>query len=710
LSEEGHLLIEAGTGVGKSLGYLVPAVRWALASGQPVVVSTNPKILQDQLLTSDYPRLVRLLERELPAPVVLKGRENYLCLEKLRLHALTTRSELRELLQELEGLGQVRAGALALIALALHMVNVPAGDFDFIRLPDTLSAENSRRLKQKLSAAFRGCLRERCPLLKHCYFYAQREAAEHSPVTIVNHALLFALAHSENEATPDLLASFVDQAPVWVLDEAHNLEEVLLDALGVSINSYDLIEFVNGVSRLLQDRRLATRLTLPVDEVPAEHQEVFFSLRNLQAQVPGAAEAVFACFRNLSEVVSGAYARLREESAGELLRLDLTEPQKEEAASVRDALLDGVAALHDHLLDLNDGLLLLAEQTGGKPDGFFYLDDNRYQMRLREVLSIFAGLKQGCAGFLAEAETWVRWLEALPAGRRKDLMWELAACPVVVGEHFVNLVRSRKSVLMVSGTLAIHRSFEYVKRCLGLHLLPQESLREVVLASPFDYSRRALVLIPHDVPEPDFRDRKAHQRYLEALSEVVAEAAGVFGGAALVLFNSYADLQAVVKLSGELEQAGFTLLVQERGISRIQLAGRFRETEKAVLFGTRSFWEGFDIPGEDLQCVIISRLPFPNLNDPITAGKMRYIDRNGGNSFTEFMLPSAIMKFTQGFGRLIRSTQDYGCVLLLDRRVLTKNYGAEFLRNLPGPWIVRSPRNRLNNLMSQFLARVRSQA
>ena len=148
-------------------------------------------------------------------------------------------------------------------------------------------------------------------------------------------------------------------------------------------------------------------------------------------------------------------------------------------------------------------------------------------------------------------------------------------------------------------------------------------------------------------------------------------------------------------------------MAQERGVSRFQLAGDFRKEEKAVLFGTRSFWEGFDIRGEDLQCVIISRFPFPNLHDPLTAGKVRYIDRNGGSSFQEYILPSAIMKFTQGFGRLIRSTEDYGCVLLLDRRALTKNYGSQFLRNLPGPAMKKLPKRKLSEQMLRFLAAIK---
>jgi ATP-dependent DNA helicase DinG len=263
---------------------------------------------------------------------------------------------------------------------------------------------------------------------------------------------------------------------------------------------------------------------------------------------------------------------------------------------------------------------------------------------------------------------------------------------------------------MVSGTLAVDGNFSYLRRGLGLTDFPPDRLREEMLASPFDYKRRALVLVPHDMPAPDFRDQQAHGRFLDALAETVTEAARVFGGATLVLFNSYADLNAVAgKLDG-LKSDGFAVLSQERGASRFQLAGEFKATRKSVLLGVRSFWEGFDIRGEALQCVVISRLPFPNLHDPLTAGKVRYIDEHDGDSFNLYMLPSAIMKFKQGFGRLIRSTEDFGCVLLLDQRALTKRYGASFLRELPGPAIKKLPRRRVAEVLAEFISTVRGGA
>jgi Rad3-related DNA helicase len=702
LAKEEHLLIEAGTGVGKSLGYLIPAVRHALKSGETVLVSTNTKILQDQLMLSDYPKLCELFEYKLPPPVVLKGRENYLCLEKLRLRALSSRSDLSDLF---EGLGAAREGrklTLAIMRLVLHIASETSGDFEHIQLPPGIGADVAQRMKKALSAAFRGCLRDQCPMHKQCYFYGQREAAEKSPLTVVNHALLFALANPAVDAG-DQMASFVDKAPVWILDEAHNLEEVLLDQMGAAIVSGDIIEFINSLHRLAQSRALGTRMAMPSADVPANQVENYTRLKSLLTSLPGNAEAIYEDFKRLAQIAERAYTELREEGSGDHPRWDLTEPDQENIVELKEELTEAIGLLSGRLVNLSDGMSLLAEQTGGETESFFYLDDTRYQIQLRESVNTFVSLKEACKALLGEGETWVKWMEVQRGAKRGEHYWLIAACPIVVEERFTQLIDRHKSTLMVSGTLAVNGNFGYVKRCLGLFSMTGERLTERILSSPFNFKQNALVLIPSDMPEPDFRSKSAHKVYLEALAGLVQDAAVVFGGATLVLFNSYTDLQKVAELTDGLKDTGFSLLVQERGISRHHLANEFKQQDKAVLFGVRSFWEGFDIKGDNLQCVIISKFPFPNLHDPLTAGKCRYIDRHGGSSFADYMLPYAIMKFTQGFGRLIRSTDDYGCVLMLDGRVLTKRYGMDFLRNLPNPKVIKLPREDIASEMESFL-------
>jgi|GEM_PF-1304542 len=707
LADEKHLLMEAGTGVGKSIGYLLPALRHAIARGEPVIVSTNTKVLQDQLLHSDFPRLEVLFGKRLPPPVVLKGRENYVCLEKLRLHPLSSRTAMRELFSELAETGaDQRSVALAVLGLALSVFTSESGEFEHLPAPSDLPGPSLRMLRQRLNCAFRGCLRERCPLLRECFFYAQREAAEQSPLSIVNHALFFSLAHPEADPD-DPMTSFVDRAPVLILDEAHNLEEVLLSALAVELNSLDFVEFLNGLSRLFENRLLVGRLALPVGEVPTEMRDAFLRLKELQAQVPAAGEELYEVFRELSARLEDAFREFREADE-ERVQVDLTDPMREEARKLREELGDLISRVYDLLLELNPGLMLLTERTStGEEGSFFYIADNRYQIALREVVNRFSEMKQACAGLLSEAPEWVKWVEVSRAFGREAGMWEVAACPVVVGDYFAQVIERRRSAIMTSGTLAVRESFEFVKKNLGIGELPPEQLGERILASPFDYQRRALVLVPQDVPEPNFRDRQAHDDYLKALAEVVLAASRAFAGNTLVLFNSYSDLRRVAELAEEpLQAEGLTLLRQVRGSSRFRLAADFRRIEGAVLFGVRSFWEGFDIRGEDLQCVIISRLPFPNVKDPVVAGKIRYLDGVGANSFTEFMLPAAMMKFKQGFGRLIRSRSDFGSVLVLDRRVLTKRYGQAFLECLPGPTTRVVKKSELESELVSFLNRL----
>ncbi len=487
---DGHLLIEAGTGVGKSLGYLIPAVRYALSKNETVLVSTNTKILQDQLLLSDYPKLCELLNYRLPPPVVLKGRENYLCLEKLRLQVLGTRTDLRETLGELREIGEGHAVALTLMRLALHIATETSGDYEHIMFPSWLPSDIAQRIKRMLSAAFRGCLRDRCPMHKQCYFYSQREAAEKSLLVIVNHALLFALANPAVGAD-DQMASFVDKAQVWVLDEAHNLEEVLLDQMGVALISGDIIEFINGLQRLVQNRALGMRLGMPVSEVPADDQEAFGKLKTLQTEIPGYAERCYESFRSLIAIAESAFQRLADDRGGDTQRWDFTEPNREEVAQVKQEMAEAIATFSDYLTDMNGGMTLLTEQTAGNADNFLYIDDSRYQIQLREAINVFVSLKEACKMLLSDEETWVKWMEVTRAGRRRDVFWMMAACPVVVGTHFLELINARKSALMVSGTLAINGNFGYVKRCLGLEAMDGAQMKEVVLSSPFDFKRNA---------------------------------------------------------------------------------------------------------------------------------------------------------------------------------------------------------------------------
>jgi len=714
IKDELHLIIEAGTGIGKSIGYLLPGIRKAFQENEPVIVSTYTKILQEQILLSDFPRACALLERQIPAPVVLKGRENYLCLEKLRLRMLSGRDEIRELLSETMSrsgrerlaVREKRALGIALVALIISSLSRRIGDFEHLVFARDSSETVASAIRDEFNCAFRGCLRETCPLLRECFFYSQRELAERSLLTIVNHALLFSLYHPLADET-DAIANFIDKSHYFILDEAHNLEDAILSSLLTDINSFELISFINNVQRLVENKKLQARLLLNEEDVPLEDREHFRRIQEFCVLAPSFTEKIYRIYQEWLKLAKQAYETLSQEE--DILALTILEEPTEETREIQQNLLRITEDFLASLQGIESYLLVLAERTArASPSPFLEIDDNRYQIALREVVNHFAELKESAYRFLVEQSAIARWLEVKPIRERDEYFFSLNACPVIVGDAFKDFLLAKKSVCMVSGTLSIHGNFQYFKSALNIDAGLEEKLYERIIKSPFDYAGRTLLLISKDVPEPDFENKQEYAKYLESLAQGIAEVVKCFGGNTLVLFNSYSDLERVAEICEEaLMSEGLTLLRQFRGVSKVQLSYDFRRIDGAVLFGTRSFWEGFDVKGEDLQCVVITRLPFPNIKEPLTSGKIRYLESVRRNSFTQFILPSAILKFTQGFGRLMRSKDDFGVVLIMDKRVLTKRYGKSFLENLPSPKVTEVNTADIYKVTTDFLARIK---
>lgn len=725
-STKTHLIIEAGTGVGKSIGYLLPAILHSIESEERVVISTYTKILQEQLIKSDFPMLSHLLEEELPAPVVLKGRENYLCLEKMRLRVFGDVDELRQFFGEIKERAKVagrgrkanRILALTLIRLSLSvleeaedkLINGARGDFERIQL-DMAEDENiGEAIREKLSCAFRGCLKERCPLFRECFFYCQRDLAEKARLTVLNHALLFSLYHPLSEPE-DFLASFVDKSLYFVLDEAHNLEEAILSALSSKISSFELIDFANSLLRLMENKALINRLSIPEDKLNDEEKQVRQSLSETRRIIPSYAEEIFSIFEEIKEIAEKLYLNFRDREE-EIFQFEIINYEDDAKRRLKEEILEIVEKLDEILSQLSLLLHVFAEKTGrAEGASVFEIDDNRYQIALRETVNHLAELKEASKKLLTESNEIARWMEVRLLGDAEGYFFNLCASPVTVGKAFADFLSSKDCVVMVSGTIAVRNSFEFFKRSLGIEQMERENLMEVRLQSPFDYEERALVLIPADTPAPDFYDKKEHRNYLEALAQAVVFSANAFHGRTLVLFNSYSDLNKVAEMCEEkLVELGLKPLLQTRTSSRTRLAEQFKRLEGAVLLGTRSFWEGFDVKGERLECVIISKLPFPNVKDPMVAGRARLLEAQGRSSFNEFMLPYAILKFVQGFGRLIRSKTDFGSVIVMDRRILSKNYGASFIESLPKTRVETVSLEETPRRLRRFLDSVRGQS
>jgi ATP-dependent DNA helicase DinG len=601
LAEKRHLIVEAGTGTGKTLAYLLPVIR----SGKRVIISTGTKNLQEQLFYKDIPFLEQALfpngEGKLSV-CYMKGRNNYLC--KKKLYDLTD----QPVLSGLEEIEHYRA-------IAAWEKTTHTGD-----RAELASLPEASALWHKLDARSDTCLGQKCSAFESCFITEMHRRAMESDIIIVNHHLFFAdLAIKQaSEYAPD--AGILPDVGAVIFDEAHELEDVAGSYFGVAVSNQRVEELVRDVEASLTRNKLLSAAMTGALKSLRDRSHLFFS-------VLPAGEGRFA-FENRREFL--------EENGDEFL-----------------ALQQSLERLGAELQNLPS-----------KAEEIF-----TFSRRAREL--------QVQLGFLMESEdhNTVFWIErrgsrgASAPNRRTGNVY-LQATPIDVAPILKStLFEQIETAVLTSATLAVSGGFEYMKRRLGL-----EHVREVVLPSHYDYARQALFYVPPDLPDartPQFAAKAADR--IRRLLEVTR-------GRAFVLFTSYAQMNEIYqRLLGELE---FPMLLQGDA-PKSALLEEFRLTPHAVLFGTSSFWQGVDVQGEQLSCVIIDRLPFAVPSDPIVAARVKAIDHAGGNAFFDYQVPAAVITLKQGFGRLIRSLHDRGLLTLLDNRILKKAYGRMFVESLP---------------------------
>jgi len=593
IEQRRHLIVEAGTGTGKTLAYLLPVIR----SGKRVIISTGTKNLQEQLFYKDIP----FLEQHLGKLRVcyMKGRNNYLCRKKLY--------ELRDrpILTGLEEIEQYRT-------ISEWDSLTPTGDRSEISaLPE------SSQLWPKLDARADTCTSKKCQHFDRCFVTEMRRKAFESDIIIVNHHLFFAdLAIKQAlDSAPD--AGILPDAAAVVFDEAHELEEVASQYFGVSCSNLRVIELARDVENVLRQNEISSPGVTNAIARMRERSQFFFSLLP-----PG--EGRFT-FENRREFL--------EENGDEYL---------------------GLQACFTHLLS---ELQLLPH----KPDDVHNLVRRSEELRVQ-------------LGFILESEdpNTVFWVE-----RRSDRGFRssqqnvfLHATPIDVSAILKQVLFTQlDTAVLTSATLAVSSGFQYLRARLGI-----ENARELVVPSHFDYESQAMLYVPPDLPDP------RESSFVEKATQRIRQLLEITRGRAFVLFTSYAQMNQVHdRLLGQLE---YPMLLQGSA-PKTALLEEFRLTPHAVLFATSSFWQGVDVQGEQLSCVIIDRLPFAVPNDPIIAARIRAIDADGGNAFFDYQVPSAVITLKQGFGRLIRSLHDRGLLALLDNRILKKQYGKVFINSLP---------------------------
>ncbi len=657
------LMVEAGTGTGKSLAYLIPAAQRAVAAGERIVIATRTINLQEQLTGKDIPLLHEILDIPFKA-VLVKGRSNYLCRRK----ALEAARE--------PALFDNTTGLEAILKWAEESVVGSLSELDFI--PDS-------GLFSRVASEYDTCLKSKCQHYDNCFYYKARAEVSGADILITNHSLLFS-----DLAIKAMKGDFEEGAALppfkrVVIDEAHGIEAAATDHFGTQ------------VSKAAVSRQLA-RLSSPTDRRKGLLSFLHSRIKKLDPDIGGLgglnglSDALMQLEGTLYEDTVKAHAlsneffenlfhffASRSDTNSHSFRLTLDKEIKDLPAWP-DCATEGAtlcAALKSLAVRLRATLSAIRRETEGK------LADNLLASPLIETGAVAARLSAIADAMeeilFKEGRNAVRWvaLENPPPPRRMRITLKLS--PLDVGELlFENLYERVSSVVLTSATLSVRNKFDFMENRLGVDRIAKELRLSKKLPSPFDYEKQVKLIIHDDLPEPGERSfaREAGRR----LSGYVKDT----GGGALVLFTSYSLLNGLYdSCSTPIASLGIRLLRQGTA-PRATLLEDFTKDENSVLLGTDSFWEGVDVPGPSLRSVVITRLPFEVPDDPVTKARLRAIEEAGGSAFRHYTLPNAVIKFRQGFGRLIRKKSDTGTVLVLDKRIRTKSYGKIFLDSLPG--------------------------
>lgn len=640
-----HLAIEAGTGVGKSIAYLVPAALYSLENRVGVGVATKTNALMDQLVYHELPKLNAALGGGLRY-VALKGYDHYPCLRKLERYA----GELGELGVDTDRISNVAA-------LYAWVAQSSWGDLDAINLH-----WGRRELRAAVQASQADCTHKRCRYFPHlCYLHGVRRRATSANVVVTNHALLFRDVVAQGGILPPLRH--------WIVDEAHSAESEARKQLTMGASHVELSAVLGALSAKGRGTLLETlRRTIGATEGAAGILGVIARMEDATQRCATLTDSLFDFVKDLAPLVG--------ESAYDGAELWVTDGTRQTGpwgvvASTGASLAKRLEAL------LADGreLVTLLEELGPE-----YTDGRA------DLVGLLTRIADQHAGLVAvldgEDDSFVYSVE-LDRRRERDVE-KLTAERLDIGEVLAEDLYPRvHSVVFCSATIATGESFEHFERSVGLDLLGEGKARSLRLASSYDFERQMAVFVPTDLPEPN-----AHG-YLEALEGLLERVHVAMGGSVLTLFTNRRDMERLYAiLEPRLERDGIALLCQRRGTSAKRLRDEFLADERLSLFALKSFWEGFDAKGDTLRCVVVPKLPFGRPTDPLAQERER---REGRTAWRRYTLPEAVIELKQAAGRLIRSSTDTGCLVIADARVVTKPYGRDFLGALPVADIERMP-------------------
>lgn len=666
LNKEEKIIVEAGTGTGKTLAYLIPSIEWALENEKKVVISTNTINLQEQLINKDIPMVRKIMGKKFNY-VLVKGRGNYLCNRKYYnvssgnvIKAGNLSDEQKTQIKELINWGRA----------------TETGDKSELNFEP--SYDIWEYFKSESDTCYNGC-----PHREECFFFKARDEKKNADILIGNHHIFFSDLAIKKEIGFNSDFSILPEYGLVVFDEAHNIEKVARDYFSYEVSKYSFVKSMNKIYNSKKERDNSSKEKL-LEESETNyklngHISVLYKYLNkidldnkskvqkiISSKLIDEHKNLFLAGNNFFKRVIEIFSKGQNGSLsirikkGEIIEstfLKMLEKEKE----------DFILEFESYLNTIKRVLSLIseAEDKEGKINEFI-----NYTNKLESFLSNFKFINT------FEDDKFIYWIEV----NEKKNNSKLVATPLKIdNELSENLYENLKQIIFTSATIAVMNDFKYFKNSIGL----EEETHDKIIESPFDYDKQMKVYIPEDISAPNDRDFLDDvQRFLEKL--IIKSKGRTF-----VLFTSYKALNYVYySIRKELEANGINLFIQGM-YPRTKLVELYKKSKFPVLLGTDSFWEGVDVKGDKLSSVVIVKLPFKVPNDPITEAIIEKYEEQGKNSFLEYQIPESVIKFKQGIGRLIRSKEDRGVITILDNRIVTKRYGKYFIKSIPTKNIIR---------------------
>ena len=651
LNDEKKVIVEAGTGTGKTLAYLIPSIQWAVENGKKVIISTNTINLQEQLLNKDIPIVKKIMSKDFKY-LLVKGRGNFLCNRK-HANLLSTK------LIDLEDFSDDQKKQFQ--ALINWGKETKTGD------KSELYFEVDYTVWEYFQSETDICAGARCPYKAECFFMKSREERKKADILIANHHIFFSDLAIRKEIGFNTDYSILPEYGLVVFDEAHNIQKVARDYFSYEVSKYSFTKAMNQILNVAQKKKNKGQLEILINYLKKRNYEDKETIEKLLEN------DIRLNHGNLFKAGRDYFDRLIEIfSKGQIGSVSFRIKKDEIMASSFYSMLNDVKEnfsleFNTYLKVVRKTIALLKDTEDN--DGIIN-DFIKYTERLETFYENFKFINN------LDDEDFIYWVEV----NNKKNNSKLVATPLQIDDELSeNLYSNLKQMIFTSATIAIENNFDYFKKSIGL----EEETYNKIIASPFDYDKQMKVYIPSGLPDPNDRN------FLDEIEPLLKKMILKTRGRTFVLFTSYKSLNYMYyMLRDELEKNGINFFIQGM-YPRTKLVEMFKNSDAPVLFGTDSFWEGVDVKGKKLVSVIIVKLPFKVPSDPVTEAIIETYELQGKNPFIEYQIPESVIKFKQGIGRLIRSKEDRGIITILDNRIVTKRYGKYFLDSIPTKNIIR---------------------